>query len=290
MHDKCMTVLADIGGTYARFAVVADNAPMQIKKYKAADFENLQSALETYCSDQNLEPGGKLRIATAGYEDGGVWKFVNQNKWILDPDDLKNTGWDAETILNDFEAATWALLNLECGDTQTFKGGDGASDTRCLLGPGTGLGLGYLHGNEKPHVQKTHGGHVPAAAITQEQWGVIKFLQDQQDGAVVFENIVSGPGLQKLQAQYDEETALRLFHEFYALFSATCVVAGNAYGGLYLTGGVMESLVANNQFDFDLFENWFCFDAVDSVKRDLQATPIVHITDPYPALKGLIHA
>ena len=284
-----MIILADIGGTYVRFAVVADSAPMQIEKYKAADFENLQSALKKYCSDQNLKPGDKLRIATAGYEDGGVWKFVNQNKWIIQANDLKDVGWNVETILNDFEAATWSLLNLECGDVQTLKGGDGASDTRCLLGPGTGLGLGYLHGRQNPHIQKTHGGHVPAAAITQEQWGVIEFLQSQQDGAVVFENIVSGPGLQKLQEEYDEGTALRLFHEFFGLFSATCVVAGNAYGGLYLTGGVMESLVANNQFDFDLFERWFCFDAVDSVIRDLQATPIIHVTYPYPALKGLMY-
>ena len=104
MHDECMTVLADIGGTYVRFAVLDAGTPTQIEKFKAVDFETLQNALETYCSNQNLQAGGKLRIATAGYEDEGVWKFVNQNKWVIDPNDLKDAGWTLENILNDFEA------------------------------------------------------------------------------------------------------------------------------------------------------------------------------------------
>ncbi len=40
-----MSILADIGGTYARFAVSSPESPEKIAKYEAVDFKNLQEAL-----------------------------------------------------------------------------------------------------------------------------------------------------------------------------------------------------------------------------------------------------
>ena len=81
---------------------------------------------------------------------------------MIDPAKLKQDGWDVELILNDFEASVWALLKLQDGDIETLKEADGASSAKCLLGPGTGLGLGYLQGGDEIFVQKTHGGHMPS--------------------------------------------------------------------------------------------------------------------------------
>ena len=280
-----MIILADIGGTHARFAQQSGQSLSDIKKYQAADFKTLQDALGKYCNDTDIPNGGTLKIATAGYEDDRVWKFVNKNKWVINPADLDAIGWHAEIILNDFEAATYALPHLTDTDQKTLKPAAGASETLCLIGPGTGLGLGLYHQDKKPPVQKTHGGHMPIAAKTDEQWQIVQKLRTN-----VFEDIVSGPGLQKLRQVTDEKTALRLFHEFFALAAANAVVTSHAYGGLYFTGGVLESLMADNVFDAEYFEECFIFDAVASVKRDLDATPIIYITDPYPALKGLLHA
>lgn len=282
-----MTILCDIGGTYIRFAIGDGGAPKDIQKYSVADFADLQTALMAYCNDKNIDQGGDLAIATAGYEDQGVWKFVNQNTWQIDPKDLKNAEWNITIILNDFEAATLSLPALQDTDKTILKDSSCPNDTLCLIGPGTGLGLGYLRNGM---VHKTHGGHFPAAAITDEQARVIQTIAAGQDTIVVFENIVSGPGLQKLRDLYDEATALRLFHEFFGLFAATAVVAGHAYGGLYLTGGVLAKLIESDAFRFENFEEFFCFNAVDSVSRDLSKTPIIYITDPYPALMGLLNA
>ncbi len=285
-----MKILCDIGGTYARFAQVQGGKSEAVRKYVAAEFPDLQSALAQYCRESGLKTGGDLAIATAGYNDASVWKFVNHNKWQINPDDLKAAGWNIQCILNDFEAATWSLLSLREDEQTVLKEGKAGSDTLCLLGPGTGLGLGYLHKSPAPFVQKTHGGHMPAAAISAEQWAAIQELQNTQKTVVVFENLVSGPGLQKLRDVYDSDKALRLFHEFLGLFAANAVVTGHAYGGLYLTGGVLERLIEEDLFDFAGFEKSFCLNAVSSVARDLKATPIIYITEPYPALKGLLNA
>jgi len=305
-----MTILADIGGTYARFSVAAGQGPERIRKYKAGDFEGLEQALQRYCEDEGLGSKGPLRVATAGYCDNGVWKFVNRNKWIIDPVAVMAQGWDLDVIINDFEAATWALRTLGAVDISILKKAQGASDSLCLLGPGTGLGLGYTHQN---HVQKTHGGHIPVSALTGEQINIVQTVQKlkQQQTIAVFEDFVSGPGLCNIYTAFcllndktvtieapeglldnaddaEVQNALRLFHELLGLFACTAVVSGNAYGGLYLTGGVLERLVAAGLFDFEHFEKWFCVRAVDSVARDLNATPVCHITYPYPALKGLL--
>jgi glucokinase len=311
-----MRILADIGGTFVRFGIEAQGLLRAVKKYKAAAFDTFEAALAAYCHENTVEAHGALRIATAGYDDGGVWKFVNQNTWQIDPKQLRALGWDVEYILNDFEAATWALRALDADEYKTLKPASGASSTLCLMGPGTGLGLGYLHrGGEKPFVQKTHGGHMPVAASTEEQWLVVQtvYRLARHEKVPVFENFVSGPGLYSIykaaclmagkpqRAQSAEDLldfkndaevqfSLRLFHEFMGLFAANAVVTGHAYGGLYLWGGVLDRLEEQALFDFPRFGEFFTLDVAASVRRDLRATPIKRVTMPYLALKGLMVA
>lgn len=308
-----MEILADIGGTYARFAVASPAGPRETKKYRAADFAGLSEALETYCSELRIEPSGILRIATAGYEDGGVWKFINKNRWVIDPKKLEKSGWRVPVILNDFEAATWALKSLNADERKILRDGPGASANFCLAGPGTGLGLGYMMNGENPAVQKTHGGHMPVAAITDEQWLVVQTVRRlrKSETVPVFENFVSGSGLYDIYAarcliagkpcrlpavehlvenpkDREAAAALRLFYEFFGLFAATAVISGHAYGGLYISGGIVERLAERDLFDFPTFEKFFTLNVADSVRHDLAATPIFRITTPYPALKGLM--
>jgi glucokinase len=311
-----MKILCDIGGTYARFAVEDGGVPARTQKYKAADYSGFLTALTAYCEAQGLEPRGALRIATAAYPDGDQWLFVNNNQWVIDLPAIKQAGWDLEVILNDFEAATWALLGIEDADCDVLKGGAGAGFSKCLIGPGTGLGLGYLHNADaQPFVQKTHGGHMPVAIMGAAQFAIVEHVQGQKDAPsiAVFEDYVSGYGLYNIysavcaleglerRAQSVEEilnhadtpavqAALGHFHDVFGQFAAHAVVTGHAYGGLYLTGGVLGHLRAAGLFDFARFEAAFVLDGAASVKRDLAATPIMVVRDPYPALKGLLHA
>ena len=68
------------------------------------------------------------------------------------------------------------------------------------------------------------------------------------------------------------------------------LVCGHAYGGLYLTGGMIERLNEKGLFDFQSLEKYFVLDCVDSVKHDLGATKIALVKEPYLAMKGLCEA
>ncbi len=278
-----MKIVSDIGGTYARFAQNINEVPKRVRKYKTSDFLTVYAALNQYCNDENIDAQhGDISIAAAGSERNNIWTITNNPDWPIDRLQFKLNGWRVQIMMNDFEAGTYALPVLCADDLKTLRAGIKKPEkSLCLLGPGTGLGLGYFH---PPNiVQKTHGGHMPITCITDEQWDVVKSFQKQKASPVVFEDIVSGQNdFVKINPQ--------LFHEFLGLFAAQSVIHGDSYGGLYLTGGIIEALVKEDRFDFDTFEQYFCFDGVISVKEDLQKTPIHIITDPNPALKGLIYA
>ncbi len=314
-----MSILADIGGTHVRFAKEEGGALSDIRKYQAADFISFEAALGAYCSETGRENEGTLAIATAAYQDNNVWRFVNRNKWVLDPEALEKQGWPVRIILNDFEAATWGLNALTENDLEVLKPGQAEeiSLPRCLMGPGTGLGLGFLFPLKDGgwHVQRTHGGHMLAASLSDEQHLIIDTIKRlrEEETIVVFENLVSGPGLyliyhaccllsekrpeagstkELLENPGGAETkdALRLFHEFLGLFAHMAVVTGHAYGGLYLTGGIIDRLMEKGLFDLESFEKHFILPGASSVTRDLDATKIALIKDPYLAMRGLLAA
>jgi len=307
-----MNVLIDIGGTYARFALEEGGKPSQVKKYTANTFEVFDDALGEYLAETGIDQDVSLFIATAAHpDDKNVWRFVNKNKWELDVAVLGNV----EIILNDFEAATWGLIDLK--DQKVLKAGkESRTAPRALVGPGTGLGLGYLVPAGKGfYVRGTQGGHLATAALNDEHVRVLKAVDKikGRDCLNVYEDVVSGPGLynlysalcdlsdeEKIAANSEEllvhdkspavKDALRLFHEFFAIFAATITVGSGAYGGLYLAGGVLDRLSERNLFDFAHFEKFFAGNYVPSVKKALANTPIIQVTEPYLALNGLIRA
>lgn len=306
-------IVCDIGGTFARFAVVENGVFKAFHQYRAAEHDSFLAALNAYSAEAGLVDKLPVLIATAAYEDGPVWRFINQNEWVIDTAALKAAGWRVDLILNDFAAATWGLLALD--ETAVKRLNEYAINARlprCLLGPGTGLGLGYLYPleDQKYHVQRTHGGHMPAAAVTAEQASVIeKITQTMPQGdAVVYETLVSGPGLvniynalsahkvshaQDVLAQANTEMGkktIRLFHEFWGLFAATSVICGHAYGGLYLTGGMSKRLDDAGLLDMKSFMAYFTAPWAVSVREALEATPIALVTDPHLSFKGLLAA
>lgn len=307
-----MRILVDIGGTYARFACEKHGKPANSKKYAAADFPSFEDALAQYTDETGVTGEVSLLIATAAHPDErNVWRFVNRNKWELDVAALGNV----DIILNDFEAATWGLVGLK--DQKILKAGrETRTAPRVLIGPGTGLGLGYLIPHGKTfHVQGTQGGHIATAALSEEHRRVLQAVDKVKgrDCLNVYEDVVSGPGLYNLYAALcslsDEEQiaqsadellahekspavrdALRLFHEFFGLFAATVTVGTGAYGGLYIMGGVLDRLMEKNLFDFAHFEKFFAGNFVPSVKKALGNTPVIHVADPHITFNGLIKA
>jgi len=311
-----MKILCDIGGTYVRFAFHEGAEPQHVQKFKVSEHRDFATALNHFLEDASI-PLSPILMSTAGYSDSGVWKFVNENPWEIDPEALKTKGISFELILNDFEATCWGVQSLEEGDLEVLRTGKtGEVTTRAVMGPGTGLGLGYLiETGQGTHIHKTHGGHMPLACATEDQWFIaqlIKRLYKEFD-VLVFENLASGPGLMriykaacsahgKLEACKSVEAMLEnpkdlcvrdtltIFHEFLGLCAANAIITGHAYGGLYLTGGVLDRLFERGLFDAHNFFSMFLLHGVDSVRTALENTPVYKIKDPYLSFKGLIEA
>ncbi len=293
-------------------------------KYDVSAFPSFMDVLRQYISDQSVQ-STSIMIATAAYSETNCsWRFTNNNPWVIDLKDIQEQGFQIELILNDFEAATWALPVLNESDaTQLSPDQDdhtiddiaAEQYSRCLAGPGTGLGLGFLHpdipGNWS--VNKTHGGHMPAVALNDEQWQIIQKVKAQNEyDVVVFEYLISGFGLLNIaRAVCDLENsdvhfdspadiiaseslqahrALRLFHEFFGLFCANAVITGHAYGGLYLMGGVLDHIIKAQKFDWPVFESYLFSapKASEQVFKAITNTPVFHVKEPYLAFRGLL--
>ena len=306
-------ILADIGGTHARFACLEKGGIAEPQKYAASAFPALADALMAYCAAHGKKPKGKIRIAAAARNHGDTWRFLNGNPWIIDPKALAKAGWKLELIVNDFAASARGALALTDDQLITLKQGVGATGAaRAILGPGTGLGLAYLIPAKKGwHVQETFGGHMLATARTEEQFRILRTVGNLRgNDAVVFEDVVSGRGLpllyravcaeKSLPSKHDtaesliadaQDTAvretLRLFYEFLGLFAHNAAVSGHAIGGLYLDGGMIQRLHTANLYDAASFERFFVPDVAPTVKAALAATPVWLIRDPFVALRGL---
>lgn len=312
-----MKILADIGGTFSRFAYWQNEEIKGTRVYRGAEFSSMLSVLQYYCEEESITPQ-TLLIATAARNVGDRWTFINFDGWDILPHDIKSEGVEPALILNDFEAATWALSDINPEEYAVFKSGHEQPRARqCLTGPGTGLGLGFWDPtNTVSPVQQTHGGHIPLATVTTEHEEIKKlmsgFVESELD-FLVFEHFVSGKGLfnlyrsvcqlhgveqelQKIEALMEHKDsmpvreAVRLFTEFFAVFSGTVVNSGSAFGGLYLKGGVLQRLIDNDLFDFAQFNSFFTLADSSLVKHDLEHTPVFHLKAPCPALKGLVKA
>jgi glucokinase len=313
-----MYLLADIGGTHARFAIAHDDSRVDTPiKYNTSKFNSLNEALNHFCSEQGVEDKPVLLIATAArLEADGSYNFTNGTSWKICANELSQKGWKTLLTVNDFVASARGALVIEDKDRQTLKEGKGDKSTpHCILGPGTGLGYAYMH--EKPkgkwYVQETAGARMLATAVTEEQQTIIRLFDrlKEPDTFVSFENLASGRGLpilykavclyngqhHEIEMASDlfdspdspcEAQTLRLFHEFLGLFAHNAIVTGHAYRGLYLDGGLLHLIRENMLFDFNTFKKFMILNPIPYIVDLMDNMPVYVVNDPYAALKGVL--
>jgi glucokinase len=291
------------------------DGPGLAEKFKAADYSGLEGALAAFCEKRAIKPGGRVVIGTAAHPDAeGVWRFQNLNPWGIDPKALKAQGWDTLAIVNDFVASSLGAVTASDERLVAVRGGSlGECSRFVVLGPGTGLGLGFVERLEgRWHVQETLGGHMYGACATDEQYMVSKVVRRLRGGEMMFihEDVCSGVGLPVLykavclcngqKVQWSEAAdiilhrtdpmaaaALRLFHEFLGLFAHNALVTGHAFGGVYLDGGLTQHLAAQGAFDRESFLKFMTLQAAEVVEDKIDSTPVFIINDPFVALQGL---
>ena len=195
-------VVADIGGTHARFAL-ADIVPGErprlgpMKRYRTREHPGLASAWEKFAQDSGGELPRAAAIAVAAPIEGEVLRFMNCD-WRIPrfaiADDL---GLEHLTLLNDFGAVAHAVSVLGDGEIVPIAGPEQLPDEGVIsvIGPGTGLGVALLARHRGAvHVIETEASHIGFSPLDPEEEALADAIVARYGRASV-ERIVSGPGL-----------------------------------------------------------------------------------------------
>jgi glucokinase len=286
-------VLADLGGTHLRLAK-ADSAG-KVEKYKIADYPGVETVLKEFAPDIT-----GLFLAAAIHPRGGVIedkRFGDKSHWTIDLAKLQKTlKLQKLVVLNDLEAAAHALGSLMGDDVSLML--DPTEEQihfdhppKLLVGIGTGIGHAFLFekAGHVPFVQRSHGGHIPALAVSDEQKEILQKLGvlNNRGRDLIVEDIVSGTGFKNLTSIVPEKEALRLFWEFLGLYCNALVSLCGAYGGVYFTGGVIDDLFTKGKMDTESFARYFRRPMVPVVIESLASTPVYYCREENMPIVGL---
>jgi len=199
-------VVADIGGTNARFALVTefDESTMKFKieqaqTYPSANYSSLESALTEYLEFVSAFAPKYACLAVAGPIKGESVRLTNLG-WNFAISDVKNKfGFEKLSVINDFAAFAYASPYLDKNDNVEIKQGMSSDQENiAVIGPGTGFGAAALViNNEQQAVLSCEAGHISLAAVTPLQVELLAKLKTENEHVSV-ETVFSGIGLTRL--------------------------------------------------------------------------------------------
>ena len=194
-------MVGDIGGTNARFALVAPGKSelMSIKTLQCSKFETVQEAIKSYLSSINDVEIVSACIASAGTTHLDIFKPAN-NDWVINKSNVSSALNDIQVNwINDFSAQALATTTLKSNDVIVINQGAVQPErVRLVIGPGTGLGTcGLINSSSGWVPLPAQGGHsdfAPNSSLEIEIWTLLQ----KQFGHVAVERILSGPGIVNL--------------------------------------------------------------------------------------------
>jgi len=218
-------LVADIGGTNARFALIEHKTPQPDTKmlsrahepvaelarrdYATSDFSSGSELIGQVLADFGREPKAAV-LALAGpvgqdtlLDRTGVLTNGGQH---FDAAELRQQFGCYFLLINDFVAVasavgpTMAVTTVGSWQGQTDQQATPGSGVCAVLGAGTGLGMAYLvpaSGAADYDVYASEGGNADFAPVDELEQEVLALLRPEL-GTVRIESLVSGPGLVNL--------------------------------------------------------------------------------------------
>ncbi|WP_207461395.1 glucokinase [Azospirillum sp. SYSU D00513] len=199
-------LVADIGGTNARFAIVTGPgaAPAQVRSLPAADYPNLPDAIAAYLDMTRDMTGERPRsacIAVAGPAVGDRILLSNRSWDFSVRAVAERFGFRPMLLINDCEALALSLPHLGTG--QLLRLGEGeemgeAGRPLALIAPGTGLGMsGVIPAGRGWVALSAEGGHADLAPVDDLEIEVLRIVRAER-GRVSIESVLCGSGLERL--------------------------------------------------------------------------------------------
>ncbi len=311
-------LLADIGGTYASFAISRDGIVGPTTTVEVAAHRTPIEAIRDVLARQSHRTSlDGAFLAAAGTVQGGRCALTNA-AWILDESEIAHAfGWPWVRLVNDLEAVAAGLPHLPRAQTRaighdTNRPLPGAP--QLLLSPGTGLGMAcLLSGPAGLSVVTSEGGHASLAGIDAETDRIIAVLRRSHEH-VSAEHVLSGAGLVRLYraialldgkevapveaaqvtarafgGQGDEgkwsRAAVDTFCALLGAVAGDCALTFGAQGGVFIGGGIVPRFidhVARSRFRA-------AFEAKGRLRPYLARIPTAVIVHPNPAVFGLMN-
>jgi glucokinase len=311
MSGPATGLIADIGATNARFAMVEPGGPVtRPRAFATDDFVSLRDAIEAYFEAETPPNRPTVAVlAVAAPVDGDRVTLTN-HPWNFSVDQLRrHFKFTALRVVNDFVANALAVPHLADTDRRQIGGGKPVVGAPVgVLGPGSGLGVSTLVECDGEMISiQGEGGHVTMAAADAREAAVLELMRRRFDH-VSAERFLSGPGLVNLYnalcelagepaapltaAQITDPGTEKHYpraREATVMFCAMLgTIAGNlaltvgARGGVYIAGGIVPKLGA--RFAQSGFRARF--EAKGRFGSYLAAIPTYVITHPEPAFLG----
>ncbi len=316
-HAGGPRLLADIGGTNARFALEPGPERFEaIEVLSCHDHASLADAIRAYLALPRVAAlHGGIRhaaIAIANPVVGDQVRMTNHH-WAFSIEALRQEcGFDTLLVVNDFSALARALPHL--GD-QKLQVGGGAPEPDAaigLLGAGTGLGVSGLipATNGKPGwtALRSEGGHVSFSPVNEMEVAILQYAWREFEH-VSSERLLSGAGVELIYRALSDragrpgeslnapEISRRALGGECALcdqvLEAFCgmlgTAAGNlaitlgAQGGVYIGGGIVPRL--GQRFIDSSFRSRF--EQRGRFSGYMAQIPTYVITAEYPAFVGV---
>jgi glucokinase len=317
-HDS-PRLLADIGGTNARFALELGPGRIElIDVLPCADYPTLGDAVRAYLASPAVlaavqAPVRHAAIAIANPVVGDLVRMTNHH-WEFSIEALRlELGFDIFVVVNDFSALAMSLPHLGAGDKQQVGGGAPVADAPIgLVGAGTGLGVSGLIPGEGDGAGwtalRSEGGHVTFSPANALEVAILQFAWREFEH-VSAERLLSGAGVELIyralahhlgrqaEALGAPEISRRALSGECDLcdqvVEAFCgmlgTVAGNlavtlgSQGGVYIGGGIVPRL--GERFARSSFRARF--EQKGRFAAYLAQVPTYVITAEYPAFLGV---
>lgn len=267
--NNCL--LADIGGTRARFALLAGSQIGPVESVMTGAYASASDAIRHFLNRQhNAGNVDSAVLACAGPVEGGRCALTNA-PWVLQTDELKRTfRWRTVNIVNDLEALAWAVPGFVPEDVRNIGHHNAVvGQPVAVVAPGTGLGMAcFVPGGERAIVMASEGGHATLAASDEREAALIDILR-RRFGHVSAERVLSGGGLLSLYAALGDwdgndeplhtpeeltraaldgrspraRAALDLFCAFLGSVAGNAALMFRAKGGVLIAGGIVPRIV-----------------------------------------------
>jgi glucokinase len=304
-------LIADIGGTHARFALCTSVADIEkIGVVNSADFPTIVEAIRHYLESHGNPPVKHAVIGIANPVIGDRVSMTNF-KWEFSIEQTRLTlGLDTLHVINDFTALALSLPYLPAQELTPVGGGRAVPGSPMgVLGPGTGLGVSALipSPDGKWIALAAEGGHVSFAPADEREL-ILWQAARREFGHVSMERLLSGSGLQfihralaesrgQLAPEYSPaditrraldqgdagcREALDVFCAILGTAAGDLAVTLGARAGIYIGGGIVPKL--GDYFPGSPFRARF--EDKGRFSGYLAAIPVFVISSAYPGLLG----